>query len=157
MRIENSPGYEAKMKRKQAEWEREAKKRKATIEKARADWRSSGGKWLPMDDCPFAALEEEYGLDGTILVANGKERALATVGKRFGRPIFWITPPEYVIRDGMPCLVGGEEDPRPDLPKWYWEWELTDINGMMTYAGGEETGREEVGFLPTHWTFLQEF
>jgi hypothetical protein len=53
-------------------------------------------------------------------------------------------------------LVGGEEDPREDLPKWWWKWELTDEFGYMTYAGGEETGKEEIGFVPTLWTFLPD-
>lgn len=139
-----------------AEREREEAERGRVLREVKDQWRARGRPWLPMRKCPFAALDDEYGLDGTILVSDGKSRAIVTVSERFGTPIFWKEPPQQVIRDGIFYLIGGEKDPRPDLPEWWWEWELTDEHGTMTYAGGEETGKEEVDFVPTIWTFLPE-
>lgn len=156
MRIENSPKYEMEMTARLRKMEEERKAAEVEYEAEKAAWRANGSGWMPMGQCPFAALDNRYGFDGAVLVTDGKDTALATVKKRFGRPIFYKVQPEMVWRDGTPTLVGGEEDPRTDLPKWWWQWELTDEFGSMNYAGGEETGKDEVAFVPTHWTFLPE-
>lgn len=153
-KIENSPEYEAKMEEYRQERERLSAEK--AWSDARKEWLEAGSTWMPMECCPFSALSEQYGVDGTILVSDGLARALVTVSKRFGRPMFFKTQPEQIFRDGMMHLVGGEVDPREDLPSWWWEWELTDEHGLMTYAGGEETGKEEVDFVPTAWTFLPD-
>ena len=155
MRVENSPQYLAEMeafRAKEAELAAEGEK---DLEVALAAWRAADRGWLPMAACPFIGLDRLYGFDGAILVADDDgKRALVTIRKRFGRPVFFKTQPEMVFRDGMMCFEGGEIDPRPDLPAWWWEWELTDEFGEMTYAGGEPTGKESVDFVPTRWTFL---
>lgn len=138
MRIENSPKYEKQMAKYRAEREAKEAEGERQYKAALKAWHKAESHWLPMDACPFAALDDRYGFDGTILVSDGKQRALVTVKKRFGRPVFYKKQPELVKRDGMLTLVGGEEDPRNDLPAWWWKWELTDEHGSMTYAGGEE-------------------
>lgn len=156
MRFENSPEYEAEMEQTRKKWVRDASRAKANYAAAKKGWEQAGKTWMKIDTCPFAALDQHYGLEGTILVSDGKGIALVTVKRRFGTPVFYKKQPEMIYRDGCPCLVGGEEDPRDDLPKWWWKWELTDVFGNMTYASGHETGKEEVGFVATHWTFLPD-
>ena len=156
MRIENTPEYEAEMAERERKREREEARLERQLAKAKQKWRDAGCPWLPMGECPFKALDNEYGLDGSILVTDGEERALVTVSKRFGRPVFFKEEPETVWRDGALVMRGGEIDPRDDLPKWWWEWELTDEFGLTNYIGGEPSGKDAVRFLPTLWTFLPE-
>lgn len=156
MRTENSPKYEAEMKAYSDKRDRETRAAEKVWQKVRADWALAGCTWMPMENCPFGALDNRYGFAGAILVTDGTARALVTVKRRFGTPMFWKKQPEMIYRDGMMCLEGGEVDPRDDLPKWWWKWNLTDEFGSMTYAGGEETGKEEVDFVPTIWTFLPD-
>ena len=59
-----------------------------------------------------------------------------------------------VMRDGGIAYDGDGEWKYPDWPDWMFKWEFTDQNGMMTYAGGHETGKEEIDFIPTHWVPL---
>jgi len=155
-RMENSPEFEATMEAYRKKRERESARGKRQYDKARKAWEAAGRGWLPMKSMPFKAFDDMCGFDGAVLVSDGTARALATVKARFGRPMFWKTQPEMVYRDGMMHWVGGVEDPRDDLPAWWWEWELTDQFGSMTYAGGEETGKEEIDFVPTIWTFLPD-
>ena len=135
MRIENSPEYEAEMAARSRQRDEERSSRKREVELSRA---ALGGAWSSMDTCPFLAL---YELVITIIVSDGKRVAIAEVSRRLGRPIFYKIEP-------------GEEDPRDDLPAWWWEWELTDIQGPMQYASGEEIGRAEVPLIATHWRFV---
>ncbi len=154
-KIENSPEYDAQIEQWRKDGAQKRKQNDRLLKNAKKLWGESKTGWLPMDSCPFGALDDEYGFAGAILVTDGAKRALATVNKRFGTPVFYKTEPEYVMRDGMMCGIGGEEDPRDDLPKWWWTWEIVDEFGSMTYAGGEETGKDEVDFVPTLWSFLQ--
>ena len=156
MRIENSQKFEATMKAYARKSAREKIAADKLWENTKAAWHKAGSTWMPMEFCPFEALDKRYDLDGCVLVSDGKITSLANIKKRFGTPLFWKKAPELVMRDGMMCWIGGEEDKRPDLPPWWWKWELTDEFGSMTYAGGEETGKEAIDFLPTHWTFLPE-
>lgn len=156
MRIENSPEFLAKLEACRIEREHERAECELLYRRALEKWRSLGRQWMLMSECPFFALNDRYGIEGAILVSDETKIALASVRKRFGRPVFYKKHPEQILRDGVLCLIGGEEDPRHDLPEWWWKWELIDEFGDMTYAGGEETGKEEVGFIATIWTFLPE-
>ena len=152
MRIEQSPEYKAEMEKRHKEYEREERRLKCQLAKALA-LISGDIPWQPIEKCPFAALAEEYGFDGTILVTDGKGIALATIQGRFGRPQYWTgdEPPEQVWRDGYMSFEGNGEWKEPDNPEWWFKWEFTDKDGDMTYAGGEETGKEEIPFVATHW------
>ena len=155
-RTENSPEYEAKMEEWRKKDAAKAKRASDALKKARGKWKASDSGWLPMHECPFRALDEKYGYEATILVSDGEQVAVARVKRRFGTPVFWKTEPEYVMRDGMMCLVGGEEDPRDDLPKWWWKWEITDELASETWAYGEPAGQPEIRFVPTLWSFMPE-
>jgi hypothetical protein len=83
-----------------AKWEREAQAREAERKRLRRQLEAQlavGADWQPIEACPFAALDQEYGIDGLIWVSDGKEVALATVQKRFGRPLRFVTQPEMVV------------------------------------------------------------
>ena len=56
-----------------------------------------------------------------------------------------------MVRVDHGFVIEGAEYAEFDHPDWWFEWELTDEFGIMTYAGGEETGKEEIDFVPTHW------
>ena len=152
-KIENSPEYEANMKRFGARMKRKARTAARILAEARDQWAKAGMGWLKMSECPLAGLEQTYGIDGVILVSDGKETAIVGVSERFGRPVFWKKEPEQTLRDGMIWLEGGEEDPRHDLPKWWWKYELKD-QLETTYAYGETYHGREIDFVPTIWTFL---
>lgn len=136
-----------------AKWEREQKARRAKEEKLSKQLSAQLAEstdWTPIEGCPFKALNSEYGIDGIIWVSNGKDVALATVRKRFGRPMRVVKQPEMAITDNGMGWVGGEYA-EIEAPGWWFEWELTDQFGNETYAGGEPTGKKEVGFVATHW------
>jgi hypothetical protein len=132
MRVENSPKYEAAMRARIKALDAESKDKARSLKHERERWHVAGCPWMPMRKCPFAALDNEYGIDGAILVSDGKAVAVATISRRFG----------------------GEEDPRPDLPGWWWDWEVNDELASETWAYGEPAGQPEVEFIPTVWTFL---
>lgn len=139
----------AEMDARRAERERESKA--ATRARAAAVKRSwPGGLWQEMAACPFKAFDDAYDVSGALWVTDGKSRALVTVKRRFGTPIRWKVPPTMVYSSKGLRLEGGVEE-KIDAPDWWFEWELTDEFGHMTYAGGEETGKEEIDFLPTHF------
>ncbi len=152
MRFENSPEYEAEMEKHAQQRERETQRHERQLKKAFARCQAEI-PWQPIEECPFAALDHEYGFDGSILVTDGNEIALATVRSRFGEPMYWTgeKPPEAVWRDGQLVYEGEGSWEKPDRPKWWFKWEFTDENGSMTYASGHETGKEEVPFVTTHW------
>lgn len=156
MRTENSPAYEAEMRKRLDEMDRKRESLAAVLVQERTRWRDAGCPWMPIRKCPFAALDEVCGIGGAILVSDGNEVAVATITSRFGRPIFYKKQPEMVLRDGMMCMVGGEEDPREDLPEWWWKWEVRDELASETWAYGEPAGQPEVEFIPTLWTFLPD-
>ncbi len=153
-REQNSPEYEAKMAAEQKRWADED----AAKERSYKAFRKSGrGKdWTEISQCPFEALNGRYDETGAILVTDGNKVTVARVTERFGTPLFWKKEPEIVMRDGMRCLVGGEKDPRPDLPKWWWKWEIKDELETEEWAYGEPAGQPEVDFIPTHWRLLPE-
>jgi hypothetical protein len=154
MKIENSPAYEARMKKLQKDEEAKSWRHARAVSIA---WRKCWGKqcipWQPIETCPFEAYDEMYGLEGCILVKAGKKCARVSVTRRFGTPLVWTgkTPPETVMRDGRMVIEGDGKYVKPKRPAWWFQWELTDEDGIMTYAGGAETGKEEIDFLPTHW------
>lgn len=155
MRIENSPDYEKNLEDFRRKWREKSETKDAAYAKAIADWREKGCGWLSMDICPLEALNGQHGINGVIYVSDGTSTALVKVNQRFGRPLFWKTPPEQVYRDGILCLVGGEEDPREDLPKWWWDWELLD-QLETRYEYGESYHGDYLDFVPTLWTFLPD-
>ena len=134
------------------EWE-ERRRENDRLEQELADLIKSiwpDAPWQPIDTCPFEMLSKTYGMEGTIFLSDGQEIAMATVSRRFGRPLRVVKPPEYVMTDDGPAWIGGEYE-EIDAPDWWFEWELTDVNGNMNYAGGEEIGKDEVEFIPTMW------
>ncbi len=152
MRIENSSKFEAEMAAHRAKEDAKRKKAKAALDRAIA--KGHGSDWTPMEECPFEAFDLWTGSNDPILVTDGTTVTVARIHGRFGTPIFWKTQPEMVYRDGMMCLEGGVEDPRPDLPKWWWKWEIRDELESETYSRGEPSGQPEVDFVATHWRFL---
>lgn len=153
MRFENSPEYEAEMTARLEETKERKQKASRAVGEMREHWRKSGQKWMPMRKCPMMELEQLYGLESVIMVADEKNAAIVRIEKRFGRPIFWKKEPETILRDGMICIEGGEEDPRDDLPEWWWKYELMDqLETRFSY--GETYHGAEIGFVPTKWTFL---
>lgn len=151
MKVRFSPEYTAKMKRREAA---DTRSRRAGARKIIEAWVSAWGTldvpWLSIETCPFAAYEDLYGLGGTIFVKAGDEVAMVTIHRRYGRPLKVISPGEIVLTDHGVSIEGAEYA-EFDHPDWWFAWEMTDVHGGMTYAGGEETGREEVRFVPTHW------
>lgn len=156
MRMENSPEYEAEMNTRLDEMRKRREANERIIEGCRSHCWAGGVPWQPIESCPFAALADTYGYEGVVLFTDGENIARASVRERFGRPLIWSGEghPEYVMRDGMMVLDGDGEFVEPDRPEWWFEWELTDEDGFMTYAGGEETGKEEIDFVPTRWLLL---
>ena len=152
MRVENSPGYEAKMTKRDQQRKHETQRHARHLKKAFAPC-TVKIPWQPISKCPFDALDHEYGFDGSILVTDSDQIALATVKRRFGKPMYWTgdKPPEMVYRDGGMAYEGEGTWKKPDNPKWWFKWELTDVYGIMTYASGHETGKEEIPFVATHW------
>lgn len=150
--IQNSPEFEAQMEAHRKERERK-KSASARLLKKAID-AGHGKDWTPMDKCPLSALELFDGCcHDKFLVTDGKAVTVVSVSRRFAKPVFWKTQPTYVISDGMPCLVGGEEDPRPDLPKWWWKYELKDeLESEQQYY--DSSSKPEVDFVPTHWMWL---
>ena len=102
-------------------------------------------RWQKIASCPFKEYEYEQ-----IFVTDGKRVCIAKVSKRFGTPMRVVEEPEMVLTDKGMAWQGGKYE-EIKAPKWWFQWELEDVNGSMTYAGGHETGREEVPFIATHW------
>jgi len=150
--MENSPEYEAKMEAYRKKSAREASQAKKAL--AAAVKAGHGMDWTPIDKCPFAAFCLWSGTNDAILVTDGETVTVARISKRFGAPVFYKKEPETIYRDGMMWSIGGEEDPRPDLPKWWWTWEIKDELERETWAYGEPAGQPEVDFVATHWRFL---
>lgn len=151
MRMENSPEFEKKMEEHRRE--REEKKTAAARLIQEAIDAGYGTTWTPMDKCPFAGLELWEGSQDPILVTDGKSVTVVTVSDRFGTPVFYKKQPEMVYRDGMMHMEGGEIDPRDDLPKWWWEWELKDeLEDEVTYY--DSSSKPEVAWVPTHWMWM---
>lgn len=144
-----TPEERAKQEKQFAQWRADRERCEAQLAEARANtW--TDPPWRPIEDCPFELLRDSYGLQGSIFVTDGQSVALATVTERFGTPVH-VTTQRFVLTDrGYELECETEEI---DAPDWWFKWELTDEFGDMTYAGGEETGKEEVGFIPTHWFF----
>ena len=110
--------------------------------------------WSPIEGCPFDALAQTYGgYGGRIIVTDGTNTAIATVSKRFGRPLCVINQPQMAITDDGVAYVGGEYA-EIEAPKWWFKWQLTDDDGGENYAGGEPIGRDDVDFIPTHFMLL---
>ena len=153
MRFEWSDGYRAKIEKDADKRAKERAKLEATAKAARDKCWAGGVPWQPIEGCPFEAYRNEFGVEGRILVTDGESVSCASIRKRFGRPRFWEGKgePEEVWRDGNLYIEGDGEFKEPDWPEWMFEWEFTDDDGLMNYAGGHETGKDEVGFVPTHW------
>lgn len=150
-RMENSAEFEAKMKRHERERERKRRASEAAI--AKAIKAGHGQDWTPMNKCPLDALELFDGIHEKFLVSDGKSVTVVSVSKRFGTPVFYKKQPETIMRDGMMWMEGGEIDPRPDLPKWWWKFELTDeLEREVTYH--DSSSKPEVDFVPTHWMWM---
>jgi len=146
-----SPAAKAKQAKRYAEFQKEMAASKKTRQDAIAQFYSAGFAWADIESCPFMAYENAgYQLSGCIFVTDMKSIALATVHKRFGTPIRMTKEPVMAMTDQGVQWIGGEYE-AVDAPKWWFEWELTDVFGCMNYAGGEETGKDEVGFIATHW------
>jgi hypothetical protein len=143
-----SPKFKKQMaahRRREAAYKRAGK---SEIAKARALAAKSPGKFLPMEACPFKWLDNSYGLDGVILVADGKNRTLAEVRKRFGTPFEYEEEPTYSFQDGFMVAHGGKIKKR-DKPAWWYKYEFKDA---LTDNG--EYGKDEIDFVPTKWIFL---
>lgn len=151
MKVENSPQFEAEMEAHRKKRERE--RLKAEKLKAAAVAKGLGLSWTPMDKCPFEALDLWSGSHDYILITDGKSVTVTRITERFGTPVFYKKEPERVFRDGMLWMEGGEVDPRPDLPKWWWKWELKDeLESEVTYY--ESSSKPEVDWTPTHWMWM---
>jgi hypothetical protein len=140
-----SPKVKARAERDYRRWSvglRTAEKRRKAL--AAKVW-AKGAPWQPIESCPFKDFEYK-----PILVTDGKSVALAKPHKRFGTPMRWEKPPTLAMTDHGMSYVGGKLA-KIKAPKWWFQWELTDEFGTMNYAGGEETGKNEVGFIATHW------
>jgi hypothetical protein len=120
---------------------RESEKRRINL--AKKIW----GKlpWQPITNCPF----EDYKYK-KIFVTDGKTVSLGKVNQRFGTPIRCIKEPVMAMTDNGMQLVGGKYA-KIKAPEWWFKWEIENVEGMETYAGGHETGKEEVAFIATHW------
>ena len=140
-----SPEKIAADEAERAKREREAERLAEVI----AAWREQPfGQWRPIETCPFEALDHEYGVDGAIWVTDGDSVALATVTRRFGRPVRIVTEPEMVITDSGVGYVGGRME-EIEAPEWWFAWELQDrFDATIEYG---ETVNCEVNFIATHW------
>lgn len=154
MRFEISPKYQAEMDARNKERQDKLAAARKKVADAKENWLGIG--WTLMKDCPLAALESWDGTGERIMVTDGKGVTVARVTRRFGTPIFYKKQPEMVFRDGGLCLEGGIEDPRHDLPKWWWKWEIKDELAEEDYAYGERAGQPEVDFVPTHWQWMPD-
>ena len=139
-----TPKAKAKSKADYEKWSKElhlGEKRRTTL--AKKIW----GRlpWQPIVKCPFEDYEHKR-----IFVTDGKIRCLAIVKKRFGTPMRCIKEPVMAFTDDGPRFVGGKYA-KIKAPAWWFKWEFEDEDGLMNYAGGHEVGKEEVGFIATHW------
>lgn len=151
MRIDNSPKFEEEIKAYAAKKSREESRAKKRIEAAIAA--GLGQTWTPMEDCPLEGFDLWVGSHEAFLITDGKSVTVVKCSKRFGTPVFYKKRPETVYRDGTIWMEGGEIDPRDDLPKWWWKWELKDqLEDEVTYY--DSSSKPEVDWVPTHWMFL---
>lgn len=133
-------------KRRNDEWTKERNAHKRVI---RGAFERAGEAWQPIETCPFQALAiVGHGLDCYVWVSDGKDVALASVKKRFGRPVRVVTPPRLSLTDNGLAWVGGEyaEIPAPD---WWFQWELQ--NRLERYTERGEEFQSDVDFIATHW------
>jgi len=154
MRIRDESSLEYIEKWRQEMAEKDARRR-ALIEGVEAMRSSMNGtdEWRDMAECPFDGLDHCHGISGAILVSDRESTAVVTVHKRFGRPVFFKGEREMVIRDGVVYVKGGEIDPRPDLPAWWWVYELRDAFGDDVHCG-DSVWKAAIDFVPTVWRFI---
>ena len=114
-----------------------------------------GAPWLPIDTMPFEAYGEFLSGSDRFFVSDGQSVEIATLTKRFGRPLHWVgdEPPQLVrvlTDNGFETrLEGPGEYKEPDWPEWMFEWQFNSATD--THVEYDNDVPDEVNFVPTHW------
>lgn len=124
----------------------ESDARRASAQKVVSEARGRVTAWEPIEQMPFDAYSEAYGVSGVVILTDGRDMAVATVSKRFGRPVAVVNRGEMAITDQGVAWVGAEYA-ELDRPQWWFDWEFTDTLSHES----DMWGKDEIDFVPTHW------